>query len=53
MKKNYIEPSVKVAFVSVERMICESDVKAVSINDGPAYDGYDAWGKEDNEDFGW
>lgn len=49
MKKNYIEPSVKVAFVSVERMICGS----VTINDEPAYEGYVAWGKEDNEDFGW
>lgn len=53
MKKNYIEPSVKVALVSVERMICGSDV---SINDdqGKDFEGiYGAWGKEDNEDIDW
>lgn len=53
MKKNYIEPSVKVALVSAERMICGSDVKAVSINDYSADEGYGAWGKEDNEDIDW
>lgn len=53
MKKNYIEPSVKVAFVSVERMICGS--KEVSINgeQGAGYEGNGAWGKEDNEDINW
>ena len=51
MKKNYIEPSVKVALVSAERMICGS--LDVSINDEPASEGYGAWGKEDNEDIDW
>ena len=51
MKKNYIEPSVKVALVSVERMICGSDV-TINIGDS-AYDDQSAWSKEDNEDINW
>lgn len=53
MKKNYIEPSVKVALVSAERMICGS--KEVSINgeQDAGYEEYGAWGKEDNEDIDW
>lgn len=52
MKKNYIEPSVKVALVSVERMICLSEV-TISDDQGKGYEGYGAWGKEDNEDIDW
>ena len=53
MKKNYIEPSVKVALVSAERMICGSDVVTISDDQGKGYEGYGAWSKEANEDFGW
>lgn len=52
MKKNYIEPSVKVALVSVERMICGSDVSIYG-EQGAGYEEYGAWGKEDNEDIDW
>lgn len=53
MKKNYIEPSVKVAFVSVERMICESLDVSINGEQGAGYKEYGAWGKEDNEDIDW